>query len=66
VDPEVTIILLGPPTLGDEPISSLMGWADGIVLGATVGSTATHDLEDAAAQTHSFSSAPTGVALLDG
>lgn len=66
VDPDVTIIVLGPPSLGDEPISSLMGWADAIVLGATVGCTATHDLEDAAAQTHSFSSAPAGVVLLDG
>jgi hypothetical protein len=66
VDPEVTIIVLSPPTLGDRPVSSLMGWADAVVLAAKVGHTATRDLEDAAAQAHSFSSAPAGVVLLDG
>ena len=66
IDPAVTVIVLAPPTLGEWPTAALLGWADALVLSATVGRTTTRDLEDAAAQAHSFSSAPTGVVLLDG
>jgi hypothetical protein len=66
IDPDVTIIVLAPPTLGEWPTAALLGWSDALVLSATVGRTTTRDLEDAAAQAHSFSSAPTGVVLLDG
>lgn len=66
VDPEVTVVVLAPPTLGEDPVAPLLGWADAVVLAATSGHTSTMDLEDAAAQTHSFSAAPTGVVLLDG
>lgn len=66
IDPEVTIIVLAPPTLGEWPTATLLGWCDALVMSATVGRTTTRDLEDAAAQAHSFSSAPTGVVLLDG
>ncbi len=66
IDPAVTVIVLAPPTLGEWPTAALLGWADALVISATVGRTTTRDLEDAAAQAHSFSSAPTGVVLLDG
>lgn len=66
VDPDVTVVVLAPPTLGDRPVAPLLGWADAVVVGATVGTTATRDLEDTAVQAHSFTSAPTGVVLLDG
>ncbi len=66
VDPDVTIVVLAPPTLGETPTAPLLGWADAVVVSATVGHTGTHDLEDASAQVDSFSSAPTGVVLIDG
>ena len=66
VDPDVTIVVLAPPTLGETPTAPLLGWADAVVVSATVGHTGTHDLEDASAQVDSFSSAPTGVVLVDG
>lgn len=66
LDPDVAVIVLSPPTLGDRPVSELLEWADAVVLSATVGQTGTHDLEDAAAQAAAFVVAPTGVVLLDG
>ena len=66
IDPDVTVIVLAPPTLGEWPTAPLLGWADALVLSATIGRTTTRDLEDTAAQAHSFSSAPTGVVLLEG
>ncbi len=66
IDPGVTIVVLAPPTLGEWPTAALLGWADALVVSATVGHTATHDLEEAAARATSFSSAATGVVLIDG
>lgn len=66
VDPEVTVIVLAPPTLGDWPTGALLSWADALVLPATVGLTTTRDLEETAAQAHASSAAPTGVVLVDG
>lgn len=66
IDPEVTVVVLAPPMLGDAPVATLLGWADALVVAGTVGRTTTHDLEDAAAQAHAFCAAPTGVVLLDG
>jgi Mrp family chromosome partitioning ATPase len=66
VDPEVTVIVLAPPTMGEWPTAALLSWSDALVLSATVGLTSTRDLEETAAQAHSSSSAPTGVVLIDG
>lgn len=66
LDPDVAVVVLAPPTLGNRTVSQLLEWSDAVVLAATVGRTGTHDLEDAAAQTAAFVVAPTGVVLLDG
>ncbi len=66
VDPEVTVIVLAPPTLGDWPTGALLSWGDALVLSATVGLTTTRDLEETAALAHASSAAPTGVVLVDG
>lgn len=66
VDPGVTVVVMAPPTLGEDPVAPLLGWADTVVVAATAGHTSTMDLEDAAAQVHSFSASPSGVVLLDG
>lgn len=66
VDPSVTVIVMAPPAVGEVPVAPVLGWGDAIVVPATLGRTATADLEDAAVMVRTLSSAPSGVVLIDG
>jgi len=65
LDPDVAVVVLAPPTLGDVPVSDLLEWSDAVVLALVVGRTTTADAEDAAGVTHLFAQAPCGIVLVN-
>lgn len=65
LDPEVYVVLLAPPTIGDIANAPVLGWGDAVVLGLVEGRTVTFDAEDAASRVRSFGAGPGGVVLLD-
>ncbi len=66
IDSDVVVLVHAPPLMGNRPVSTLLGWADSVVLVAEVGRTTTADVENGADSVHSFSVAPAGVVLVDG
>ncbi len=64
-DPDVTVVLVAPPVLGDVPVSAVLSWGDAVVLTLVEGRTVTFDAEDAAAVVRTFSLGCNGAVLLD-
>ena len=64
-DPDVTVVMVAPPVLGDVPVSAVLSWGDAVVLTLVEGRTVTFDAEDAAAVVRTFSLGCNGAVLLD-
>ena len=64
-DPDVTVVMVAPPILGDIPMSAVLSWGDAVVLTLVEGRTVTFDAEDAAAVVRTFSFGCNGAVLLD-
>jgi O-antigen ligase len=65
LDPEVHIVLLAPPALGDVANAPVLGWGDAVVMGLVEGRSITFDAEDAASRVRAFAAGPGGIVLLD-
>ncbi|KLR61365.1 lipid A core-O-antigen ligase-like enyme [Actinobacteria bacterium IMCC26207] len=65
ISPEVVVVVLAPPTLGDTAVSALMEWSDASVLAVTEGITRTQDAEDAAGTVQLFSAGAEGIVCIN-
>lgn len=64
LDPEVSIVVLSPPTQGTVPVSPLLEWSEATVLTLVEGHTTTEHAEDASSAVRLFSHGSRGIVLV--
>jgi len=64
LDPEVAVVVIAPPVLGEEPVNELLEWSDAAVLTLVDGRTPTTDAEDAAGSVRLFAGGTAGIVLV--
>jgi len=65
ISPEIVVVVLSPPTLGDTAVSALMEWSDTSIMAITEGITTTQDAEDAAGTVQLFSAGAEGIVCIN-
>ena len=65
ISPEIVVVVLAPPTLGDTSVSALMEWSDTSIMAVTEGITTTQDAEDAAGTVQLFSVGAEGIVCIN-